>query len=165
VGNLIEAKGVLDLRDAFASIGDAAPDLTLYFVGDGNARAQMSANVPQRMTLAGSQPFETIPLWMAACDLLVLPSWNEGTPNVVLEALSCGRRVLSTNVGGVPDLLVHSSLGSMVPRKSPEALAEALLREYQVEYQPAKVAALGARGDWQKSAADLKAVLSSVIQS
>ena len=117
------------------------------------------------MTLAGSQPFESIPLWMAACDLLVLPSWNEGTPNVVLEALSCGRRVLASRVGGVPDLLVNDALGAMVPAKEPVALAEALKREYAINYSPEAVAKAGARGDWQKSAADLEAVLASVLQS
>tara|TARA_R110002096_G_scaffold436100_1_gene667680 strand:- start:46155 stop:47318 length:1164 start_codon:yes stop_codon:yes gene_type:complete len=165
VGNLIETKGVLDLRDAFASIAESAPDLHLVFVGEGNARAALETDMPPQMTLAGSQPFESIPLWMAACDLLVLPSWNEGTPNVVLEALSCGRRVLASRVGGVPDLLVNDALGAMVPAKEPVALAEALKREYAINYSPEAVAKAGARGDWQKSAADLEAVLASVLQS
>lgn len=165
VGNLIDAKGVLDLRDAFARIADSNPDLQLVFVGDGKARASLETNMPPRMTVAGSQPFEKIPLWMAASDLLVLPSWNEGTPNVVLEALACGRRVLASNVGGVPDLITSDALGALVPAKDPEALALALAREYSVPYSPEAVAEAGARGDWQKSAADLEAVLASVLHS
>ena len=162
VGNLIESKGVFDLRDAFAAIRAQAPDLHLYCVGEGNARQALSDEAPEQMTLVGSQPFDKIPLWMAACDLLVLPSWNEGTPNVVLEALACGRRVLATRVGGVPDLLCHAQLGSMVPVRDTEALAAALLRESQQGYDPGQIAALGARGDWNQSASDLRAVLESV---
>ncbi len=165
VGNLIETKGVLDLRDAFASIVGSTPDLHLAFVGDGNARAALETNMPPRMTLAGSQPFDTIPLWMAACDLLVLPSWNEGTPNAVLEALACGRRVLASAVGGVPDLITSNAIGALVPAKNTEALARALQRESRVGYSPEAVAKAGARGDWQKSAADLEAVLTSVLHS
>lgn len=165
VGNLIEAKGVLDLRDAFAEIADAAPDLHLYCVGEGNARARLESNQPSRLRLVGSQDFEKIPLWMAACDLLILPSWNEGTPNVVLEALACGRRVLATDVGGIPDLIVQNEVGALVPARSPDLLAEALGREYSVAYDPDTVASIGARGDWKKSAADLEAVLRSVLHS
>jgi glycosyltransferase involved in cell wall biosynthesis len=165
VGNLIEAKGVLDLRDAFAAINSQDPELQLYCVGDGNARSRLTQNLPKRMTLVGSQPFEKVPLWMAAADLLVLPSWDEGTPNVVLEALACGRRVLATRVGGIPDLLGDPALGTMVPARDTEALASGLLLEARKDYDPAQVAALGARGDWDKSAADLRAVLTSVLQS
>lgn len=165
VGNLIESKGVLDLRDAFAAITSQAPELQLYCVGEGNARQKLQQELPKRMTLVGSQPFEKIPLWMAASDLLVLPSWDEGTPNVVLEALTCGRRVLATRVGGIPDLLCDPKLGTMVEPRDISALSASLLAEAQKDYEPAQIAALGARGDWDKSAADLRAVLTSVLDS
>ncbi len=163
IGNLIEAKGVFDLRSAFENITEANPDLTLLYVGGGNAQAALAEGAPTRMRLVGSQAFETIPLWLAACDLLVLPSWNEGTPNVVLEALACGRRVLSTEVGGVPDVITSSALGAMVPARSPSQLAAALEREYATQYHPEEIVSLGSRGDWSQSAADLKAVLESTL--
>lgn len=165
VGNLIETKGVLDLRDAFAAIREEDSELHLYYVGEGKARQALAQTADERMTLVGSQPFDKIPLWMAACDLLVLPSWNEGTPNVVLEALACGRRILATRVGGVPDLIGDARLGGMVPVRDPGALATALLNESQQRYAPDQIAALGARGDWDKSASDLQAVLASVLGS
>jgi glycosyltransferase involved in cell wall biosynthesis len=165
VGNLIESKGVVELRDAFAAISEQAPWLQLYCVGEGNARERLARELPGRMTLVGSQPFDKIPLWMAACDLLVLPSWNEGTPNVVLEALSCGRRVLATAVGGIPDLLSDPELGTMIEVHDTRALASALLAESQNDYEPKTIAELGARGDWDKSASDLRAVLASVLES
>ncbi len=165
IGNLLETKGVLDLGAAFANIKSEAPNLHLYIVGEGNARPALESVATPRMTLVGSQPFEKIPLWLAACNFLVLPSWNEGTPNVVLEALACGRRVVATNVGGIPDLVVDDSLGRIVDVQDREALAQALLAETRISYDPAKVAQRGARGDWQQSASDLKAVLTSVLES
>ncbi len=163
VGNLVRTKGVEDLGKAFTQIADKAPELRLYFVGEGSSRAVLSPGMHQRITLVGSQPLERVALWMAACDLLVLPSWNEGTPNVVLEALASGRRVLATNVGGIPDLLKDDVLGAMVPPGDVPALANALLRESSVSYDEEAIAAGGAHGDWDASAARLKAILSNVV--
>ncbi len=165
VGNLLETKGVIDLRNAFAEMHHDAPDLSLYVVGEGRARADLEASLPERMTLVGSQPFEKIPSWLAACDFLVLPSWNEGTPNVVLEALACGRRVVASRVGGIPDLLRDESLGTMIDARDTKALAAALLNASGQSYDPNDVAKLGSRGDWDKSAADLREVLASVLES
>jgi glycosyltransferase involved in cell wall biosynthesis len=96
---------------------------------------------------------------MAACDVLVLPSHVEGTPNVVLEALACGRRVVASAVGGVPDLLTSDALGAMVPARQPDLLAAALTQALRTSYDAAAVAERGARGGWDASAAALHAVL------
>ncbi len=163
IGNMIEAKGIIDLHRAFQSITDANPDIHLYCVGDGNQRAQLSAKAPARMTFVGSQPFEKIPQWLAACDLLVLPSWNEGTPNVVLEALACGRRVLASDVGGIPDLLGDPKLGAMVAPKAHAELANLLPLQLRQPYDANEVAAIGSRGNWQQSATELHTLLHSCL--
>ncbi|MCX5748258.1 MAG: glycosyltransferase, partial [Proteobacteria bacterium] len=99
----------------------------------------------------------------AAADLLVLPSRAEGTPNVVLEALASGRRVVGTRVGGVPDLLTRPELGTLVPARDPAALAAAVATALRTPYDPAETAALGARGGWAASATRLHAVLGDAI--
>jgi teichuronic acid biosynthesis glycosyltransferase TuaC len=162
VGNLLEPKGVLDLAAAFEQMRARAPSARLVMVGDGAARPaceQVAQRLGGRMQLVGGRPFEEIGQWMAACDVLALPSWNEGTPNVILEAFACGRRVVATDIGGIPDLVEDELLGEMVPVRAPEALADALLRAVQRSYDPAEVAARGARGDWASSAAQLHEVL------
>ena len=103
---------------------------------------------------------------MAACDVLVLPSHTEGTPNVVLEALASGRRVVATSVGGVPDLITNPTLGTLVPPRDPDALADALVRRAcERPYDADRGRALGARGGWAASAAALHAVLSEAAKS
>lgn len=166
VGNLLESKGVLDLATAFEKLTARHPEARLVMVGDGAARPaceDVARRVGARMQLMGGRPFEEIGRWMAACDVVTLPSWNEGTPNVVLEAFACGRRVVATGVGGIPDLIEGEHLGEMVPVRDPDALADALVRAVEHGYDPAEVAARGARGDWQASASALAEVLQAAI--
>jgi len=156
IGNLKPEKGVLDLARAWQHVSGA----TLAIVGGGPARAALEAVGPT-IRVVGPQPLASIPLWLAACDVLVLPSHNEGTPNVVLEALACGRRVVATSVGGIPDLITSSVLGTLVPPHDEAQLARALAEALATSYDPTEVARLGARGGWTASAAALHDVLVS----
>lgn len=164
VGNLKASKGVLDLVAAFEAARH--PALRLAIVGGGDERAAIdaaAARLGDRLIVAGPCPLAEVPTWMAACDALVLPSWAEGTPNVVLEALACGRRVVAAAVGGIPDLITGPALGELVPPRDPAALAAALVRAAGTVYDPAAVARDGARGGWDASAAALHEVLASAV--
>lgn len=166
VGHLKETKGVVDLAHAFRAAADRAPDAHLVIVGDGAARPELeavAATLPGRVHLCGAQPLERVPAYMAACDFLCLPSWNEGTPNVLLEAVACGRRLVASNVGGIPDIITSPAIGEMVPPRDRTALADALLRNLAIPYDPAALARSEARGDWDASAAALAGVLREAI--
>jgi teichuronic acid biosynthesis glycosyltransferase TuaC len=154
VGNLLEQKGVPDLCEAWPRVVAEVPAARLVVVGDGPARPALATHAAALpgLELAGSRPLAEVADWMAAADLVVLPSWNEGTPNVVLEALACGRRVVATAVGGIPDLVHAPALGRLVPPRSPRALAGALAALLTAPYQPREVAELGSGGDWDESA-------------
>ncbi|HVW30328.1 MAG TPA: glycosyltransferase family 4 protein [Polyangiaceae bacterium] len=158
IGNVERHKGAVDLLRAFASPDVARSGAHLYVVGDGAAMAEcreLARSTGAAITFAGARPHDEIPLWLAACDVLVLPSWNEGTPNVVLEALACGRRVVATAVGGVPDVVSREAAGVLVPPKAPAALARAMLEALSTPYDPASVVAASPTPDWTESAAAL----------
>lgn len=166
VGRLEEAKGVLDLLEAFSLLARRRSDVRLAIVGDGAARAaceRAAGELGDRILVAGGRPLEEVPRWMAACDALVLPSWAEGTPNVVLEALACGRRVVATRVGGTPDLVTGPELGELVPARDPALLADALLRAADAPYDPAAVAGAGARHGWAENARRLEGSLREAL--
>lgn len=162
VGNLKRPKGVLGLIEAFGRLRH--PEARLVVVGGGEAEAQAKrAGQTLAVTFAGPRPPHEIATWMGACNVLALPSWAEGTPNVVMEALSCGRRVVASNVGGIPDVLNHPELGEMVPPRDVPALAAALQRMLSQPYDPARVAGSVSFGSWDDSARALEAVLEQAL--
>jgi teichuronic acid biosynthesis glycosyltransferase TuaC len=167
VGRLETAKGVDDLLAAFAALAADTPHARLALVGDGARRArceEAAAGSGGRILVAGARPLSEVARWLAASDLLALPSWAEGTPNVVLEALASGRRVVATAVGGIPDVVNGADLGELVPPRDPPALAEALRRGLQQPYEPAVIAGR-ATVTWDESAARLLAELETAAAS
>jgi glycosyltransferase involved in cell wall biosynthesis len=155
VGHVAEAKGALDLVRAFAAGRSALGGARLVLVGDGadlGACAQLSEALGVDATLVGAQPHDRIPLWLAACDLLALPSWNEGVPNVVLEALASGRRVVATSVGGIPDVVTSDLFGELVPPRDPQALSAALARAVSEPYDPIVISDALPTPTWDGSA-------------
>ncbi len=146
VGNLKPEKGVGELARAWPIVARELPKAELAVVGGGALAAEISAHAGARCRMVGPQPADEVARWMAACDVLVLPSHSEGTPNVALEALASGRRIVATAVGGTPDLLTSPILGALVPPKNSEALAAGLVAALPLAYDPQQVAELGARG-------------------
>jgi glycosyltransferase involved in cell wall biosynthesis len=161
VGRLEERKGIFDLLDAFERVRRRI-DSRLVLVGDGAATARVRAAARGgRVRVVGARPHDEVARWMAASDLLVLPSWMEGTPNVVLEALASGRPVVATRVGGTPDVLSDDRAGILVPPRDPAALADAIVSALHREWDETAVRACGPR-TWAESAAALQEVLESV---
>lgn len=167
VGHVTEAKGAFDLVRAFASIPKAENPARLVIVGDGSGLEACRDLARERggetISFVGAQPYEQIPTWLAACDLLALPSWNEGMPNVVLEALASGRRVVASRVGGIPEV-VTEELGILVPPRDVPALAQALQTALATSYDPLTISANLERPDWDGSARLLhESLLSAVV--
>ena len=167
VGHLARAKGALDLIRAFSIARDSLGGARLVMVGDGadlTACRDLCVELGVRASLVGAVPHDRIPDWLAACDLLSLPSWNEGVPNVVLEALACGRRVVATHVGGIPDVVDRPELGLLVPPKQPEALAAALVQALQTPYDPEELSRSLGVPDWEGSAQALHRSLLAALE-
>ncbi len=130
VARLSREKGVDVLVEAFSDLAARDARARLAIVGDGPEREALRAQVARaglsgRVHLAGTRPHDEVPRWMQAADVVVLPSRTEGHPNVVLEALACGRPVVATAAGGVPEIL-DATRGHVVPVEDPRALADAL---------------------------------------
>jgi len=128
VGRLVAEKGLRELVEALRTLRRARPRAVCVLVGEGPLQAELAAaaaDPANGLRLAGAQPAPQVAEWMAAADLVTLPSYSEGHPNVLVEALACGRPVVSTPVGGVPEV-VDASCALLVPPRDAQALAEAL---------------------------------------
>lgn len=168
VGHVAAAKGALDLVQAFATAGERLRGTRLVMVGDGADFAEcgrLAESLRVDATLVGAEPHERVPLWLAACDVLALPSWNEGVPNVVLEALASGRRVVATRVGGIPDVVTSDELGELVAPRDHEALAGALERAVATPYDPMRISSLLPTPSWEGSAELLHRSLLSALEA
>jgi glycosyltransferase involved in cell wall biosynthesis len=169
IGRLEREKGALDLLAAFAPLAARRPELTLALVGDGSQRAaceREAHRIGRQVVLAGARPLAEVPRWIAAADVVALPSWNEGSPNVLLEAQACGRPIVATRVGGIPDLVGDASLGELVAPRAVAELEGALERVCDGaaagRYPEAAIVAR-ARGGWDESAARLKRELERAV--
>ncbi|HZO17175.1 MAG TPA: glycosyltransferase [Polyangiaceae bacterium] len=151
-GRVEPQKGVLELIAAFRAM--RRDDVALVLVGAERERVRQTGIIT-----AGARPPEEMPLWIGAADVCTLPSWSEGTPNFVLESLASGRRVVATNVGGIPAVLSDPALGELVPAKDPLALRDALERALAQEYEPSTIVERAQLRSWDESARELHGVL------
>jgi glycosyltransferase involved in cell wall biosynthesis len=159
VGHLAQSKGVFDLIRAFSAMSGEFRDVQLVMIGDGEAseacrRAAHASSASERIRFVGPVPHEEVPTWLAACNVLTLPSWHEGTPNVILEALASGRGVVASNVGGIPEL-VQGAPHVLVPPSDASALRQGLQQALTADYEPAAVSNALNRPDWNGSAQQL----------
>jgi teichuronic acid biosynthesis glycosyltransferase TuaC len=81
---------------------------------------------PGAVFITDALPPDSVAGWMRASDVVVVPSLQEGLPNLANEAQACGRPVLGTDAGGIPESVVHGETGWIVPRGEAPALAQGL---------------------------------------
>jgi glycosyltransferase involved in cell wall biosynthesis len=130
VAQFAREKGHADLIAAWPLVRESVPGAALVLVGDGPLRPEIEAQA-RRLAVHDSVLFlgfrHPASPYLAAADVVVLPSNSEGMPNAVLEAMALGRPVVATAVGGVPELIEHGVSGWLVPARAPAALAHAIL--------------------------------------
>jgi glycosyltransferase involved in cell wall biosynthesis len=146
VGRLAPIKNHGLFLEAAARIAAAGAPCHFAVVGGGSEEARLAARVRElgledRVTFLGWR--RDLDRIYAGSDAVALTSDNEGTPVCLIEAMAAGRPVVSTDVGGVRDVLEDGRLGLLVPPRDPERLAAALLR---LLADPDLRAELGARG-------------------
>jgi glycosyltransferase involved in cell wall biosynthesis len=167
VSRLEREKGVLDLLTAFALVRREQPRARLLLVGGGAAAALVreraaAPDLAGAVHLPGAVPLAEVPRYLAAADVVVMPSWAEGLPNTVLEALACGRRVVSTDVGGVSEVVDREELGRLTPPRQPQPMAQALLQVLAagpLSPEQARRIAASASRTWEESASQLHQAL------
>lgn len=149
VGRLSVQKGQLLLVEAFADAVDQGLDAQLVLAGDGDMRGQIEAlaqarGITDRLRITGWISGEQVRDEILASRAMVLPSFAEGLPMVIMEAFALCRPVLTTYIAGIPELVVDGENGFLIPSGSRPRIAEALHRVMSTPV--AELDAMGRKG-------------------
>jgi glycosyltransferase involved in cell wall biosynthesis len=132
-GRFVWAKGYDDLVDAFKLIAKQNSNVYCLIAGDGELYLKLKTKIETnglngRVILLGQISRDEVLSLVKACDIFVMSSRSEGTPMVLLEAASLKKPILSTNVGGIPELLKNEEECLLVPPGNLNAFANSLKR-------------------------------------
>ncbi len=133
VARLAPQKGHMDLLDAMARIVGEVPEARLLLAGEGPLRGELEGRAKQlglngQVLFLGRVERTELSNLLDQTDVCVLPSYWEGLPVALIEAMSAGKPIVASNVGGNPELVADGENGLLVPPSNPRALAEALIR-------------------------------------
>lgn len=146
VGHCYKDKGVYELVEACRTI----PNLKLKLVGSirDNIKQELLYKGAGFIEITGEEEYERIIEDMLICDIFVLPSYTEGFPNVILEAMACGCCIIATEVGAIPEMLdinCDCKCGIVIPPKSSAEIKRALSNILYDEQMKEKYRKLAAR--------------------
>ena len=129
IGRLSEEKGTLNFVKAIPEIIRRRDDVKILIVGDGPLQDKIEEyldkeNLSNKVNLTGWIPHDELPSYLNELELVVLPSYTEGLPNIMLEAMACGTPVLATSVGAIPDVIKDGETGFIMENNSPAFIAK-----------------------------------------
>jgi teichuronic acid biosynthesis glycosyltransferase TuaC len=161
VGRMNRTKGIGELFESAAALFGKRPHLRVVYVGDGPGLAAIqektrAGGLTSRIFFAGACSSLQVAKWLASSNCLALPSYAEGCPNAVIEALSCGRPVVATSVGSTSEL-VDRRCGVLVPPRQVAALTDALDATLSAEWDENAIAHRFRR-EWDQVAQEVFAV-------
>jgi glycosyltransferase involved in cell wall biosynthesis len=139
IGRLIDKKGFAELVRACELLKKRGHDFRCEIIGEGPLRSELNVQIAERelkshVSLSGPKPQKEIVEWLASARVLVLPSVigpdgaRDNLPTVIMEAMAAGLPVVSTSVGGIPEMVVPDETGFLVQPGDVTALADAIER-------------------------------------
>lgn len=148
VGRICPQKAQLLFPPALAQLKSTFPHMQLHFIGDGESRAALEAAIDQykvrdMVVLQGWKANTEVRDLLSKSRALLLPSFAEGLPVVIMESFALGRPVISTYIAGIPEL-VDETCGWMIPAGSIEHIAAAMRQA--LEASPSTLAKMGKEG-------------------
>jgi glycosyltransferase involved in cell wall biosynthesis len=168
VASLVPVKGHEDLIDAMRIVSKKYNDVILFIIGSGLLFGELNKKVKEydlrnKVFIIGRRPHNEIPLWINASDVFVLPSLREGFPTVIPEAMGCGKPIVATNVGGIPEAISSNDLGILVNPKDPYALASAILEALDKRWDPEIISQHAKKYSWSNLAKQIINVYNMVL--
>ena len=133
IGRFSREKGILSFIQAIPYILKENIDVSFQVGGNGPLKSAVEEILEEKglhnkVSISGWIDHENLPDYLNNVKLLVMPSYTEGLPNIMLEAMACGTPVLATTVGAIPDILKDSETGFVMENNSPENIAKNIIR-------------------------------------
>lgn len=144
IGRLIDRKGIKELYEAFSNLSKEYPNICLLIIGPIETNQVSNEDLinkykwNENILLLGKINQEKLPKYIALMDVFVLPSWWEGFGNVLIQAASMGKAVISTNATGTKDAVKDGYNGILVsPKNSLELLSamESMLKDDNLRHR------------------------------
>jgi glycosyltransferase involved in cell wall biosynthesis len=156
VGNLKKEKGIFELLEGFSAICEKFPQYKLIYAGPGIHKKTLEEralqlSIANKVEVLGSINHEQLPKLMASATIVALPSYNEGVPNVILEAMASGTPVLTTNVGGIPEVVNESICGKIITPRNAKEVAAGLEYILDKEWSSEKIKEHSRYYSWEKN--------------
>ena len=133
IGRFSKEKGIVNFVDAIQLISKKQTNLQFLLGGGGLLFEEITKKIEKnklknKVILKEWLPHNELPQWLNKLRVLVVPSYTEGFPNIVLEAMACGTPVLATPVGAIPDVIKDGETGFILEDNSPECIAKNVIR-------------------------------------
>jgi teichuronic acid biosynthesis glycosyltransferase TuaC len=119
--------------------------------------------VEAHVRIAGARPHDEVPRWLAAADLFCLGTRSEGWCNALTESLACGLPVVTTAVGGNPEVVQDGEDGFLVPFWDRAAFVAAVLRALDRRWDRSAIAARAGTRGWERTAEDVMETLRATL--
>lgn len=156
VSRLSHEKGVHVLADAVPLLARLRPGVQVAVVGDGPERSALLQQISRERSgesirLVGAVPHDQVASWLAAADVVCMPSLREGHPNAAMEALASGRPLVASRVGALQSM-IEEDVGRLVPPGDADALARALDEALGLPWNEAAIARTVEGSSWSAAA-------------
>ena len=136
IGRLSLEKGVLNFLHAIPDIQKVNPSLRFYIIGEGVLKEDINLfiqqyNLGEYVTVYDWIDHSQMPDILNTIKLLVIPSYTEGLPNILLEAMASGTPVLATPVGAIPEIIDHGKNSFLLSDNSPDEITKRVIEIVQ----------------------------------
>ena len=148
VGALEKVKNIPSLLRAAQLVLAACPRTLFAIIGGGPEKINLEKlsqelSISQNVKFPGIVPYDQLPAYYAACDIVVLPSWSEGLARILMEASLAAKPIIATDVGGATDIIIDGETGYIVPVNDSQQLAKRIRELLQ---NPSKASQMGLKG-------------------
>ena len=169
IGNLLPIKGQKYLIEAINRIIKKRADIFCVIIGDGKLEKSLTNliskfGLQEYVILVGKKPHNEIPAWINACDIFVIPSLKESGPVVLFEALACGKPVIGTEVGVIPEILEEHRLGSMIPPGNSKVLATNILKALKTDWSSEFIQDYVQKFTWKNISDEILNIYSNILK-